>query len=162
MKMNEMCVFSAPEAELPFVFTLHYTSSPRKMYSVRSFPSSRMNSIFISGQAFLTLQMLTFLLLLHVCVLWRKTMRMSVQTQPASIERLPFGSLCLVCPSQEVVSRVVLHPLSLQLFLFHPSVLEPDFHLSSIATKRGNVEKWSNSQMWYFSFSFFTLKKMFM
>lgn len=68
-------------------------------------------------------------------------MRVSVQTQPASIECLPFGSLCLICPSQEVVSRVVLHPLSLQLFLFHPSVLEPDFHLSNFATKRGNGKK---------------------
>lgn len=128
-----------PEAELAYVFTLYHMSSTRKMYSVSYFPSSTMNSIFISGQAFLTL--LTFLAAACSAVLELKTMRASVQTQPASIERLPFGSLCLICPSKEVVSRVVLHPLSLQLFLFHPSVLEPDFHLSSFATKRGNGKK---------------------
>lgn len=66
-----------------------------------------------------------------------ETMRASVQSRPASEESLPFGSLCLVRPSQEVVPRVVLHPLSLQLFLFHSSVLEPDFHLASFAMKRG-------------------------
>lgn len=93
-----------------------------------------MNTIFISGHA-LFKRLLTFLAAAYAALLWLKTKRATVQTQPTSIEWLPFGSLCLVCPAQEVVSRVVLHPLSLQLFLFHPSVLEPDFHLSSITTK---------------------------
>lgn len=56
-------------------------------------------------------------------------------TQLASEESLSFGPLSLVCPAKEVVTRVVLHPFSFQLLLFHPSVLEPDFHLSGFAKK---------------------------
>lgn len=50
--------------------------------------------------------------------------------------RLSLSSFSLICPSKQVVSCVILQPLSFQFLLFHSSVLEPDLHLTGAAENR--------------------------